>query len=79
MSQTPFFIRNVRFGTALGQEYKLEDTLSDGFFDTYCNLSIGLTAEKLGAQFNLKREEVDQFALRSQQCWKAGKYLTINT
>lgn len=75
MSQVPFVVRNVRFGTTLGQKYEFEDALWLGLFDTYCNLTMGITAEKLGAQYNLNRQEVDEFALRSQQLWKAGKCL----
>ncbi|XP_033325711.2 yippee interacting protein 2 [Megalopta genalis] len=72
MSQAPFIVRNIRFGTMLGQKYEFEDSLWLGLLDTYCNLPMGMTAEKLGAQYDLKREEVDQFALRSQQTWKAA-------
>ncbi|XP_067205813.1 3-ketoacyl-CoA thiolase, mitochondrial-like [Linepithema humile] len=72
LSQTPFVVRNIRHGTVLNQKYELEDSLWLGFLDTHCNLFTGSTAEKLGAQYNLKREEVDQFALRSQQRWKAA-------
>ncbi|XP_076169644.1 yippee interacting protein 2 [Ptiloglossa arizonensis] len=72
MSQAPFVIRNVRFGTVLGQTHEFEDSLWLGLLDTYCNLPMGMTAEKLGSQYSLKREEVDEFALRSQQLWKAA-------
>ncbi|XP_048265160.1 3-ketoacyl-CoA thiolase, mitochondrial [Bombus terrestris] len=72
MSQVPFVVRNVRFGTTLGQKYEFEDALWLGLLDTYCNLPMGITAEKLGAQYNLNRQEVDEFALRSQQLWKAA-------
>lgn len=72
MSQAPFIVRNVRYGTILGQKHDFEDSLWLGLLDTYCNLPMGLTAEKLGAQYNVKREEVDQFALSSQQRWKAA-------
>ncbi|KAL6429170.1 hypothetical protein ACFW04_008130 [Cataglyphis niger] len=72
MSQAPFVVRNIRYGTVLGQKLDFEDSLWLGLLDTYCNLPMGLTAEKLGAQYNLKREEVDQFALSSQQRWKAA-------
>lgn len=77
MSQAPFVIRNVRFGTVLGQTHEFEDSLWLGLLDTYCNLPMGMTAEKLGSQYSLKREEVDEFALRSQQLWKAGKHLLL--
>ncbi|XP_051162763.1 3-ketoacyl-CoA thiolase, mitochondrial [Leptopilina boulardi] len=70
MSQAPFVVRNVRFGTALGQKYDFEDSLWLGLMDSYCNLPMGVTAEKLGAKFGVTRDEVDQFAFRSQQLWK---------
>lgn len=75
MSQAPFTIRNMRFGTMLGAPNQLEDTLWVGLTDTFCRLPMALTAEKLGEQFNVTREEVDNFALRSQRLWKAGKLL----
>ncbi|KAJ3656222.1 hypothetical protein Zmor_015316 [Zophobas morio] len=73
MSQGPHIARNLRFGVPLGQNVVLEDTLTSGSLDTYCKLSMALTAEKLGAQYNLTKDEVDEFALRSQQNWKAAQ------
>ncbi|KAL7291316.1 hypothetical protein TKK_0014918 [Trichogramma kaykai] len=72
MSQMPFVVRNTRFGTTLGQKYEYEDSLWLGLMDTHCGLPMGLTAEKLGDQFKVTREEVDDFALRSQHAWKAA-------
>lgn len=34
---------------------------------------MALTAEKLGAQYKISRENVDKFALRSQQLWEKGQ------
>ncbi|KAI8420476.1 hypothetical protein MSG28_008963 [Choristoneura fumiferana] len=72
MSQAPFAVRNVRFGTVLGASHAFEDTLWAGLTDSYCGLPMGMTAEKLGAQYKITRDEVDNFALRSQQRWKAS-------
>ncbi|XP_043481488.1 3-ketoacyl-CoA thiolase, mitochondrial [Leptopilina heterotoma] len=73
MSQAPFVVRNVRFGTTLGQKYEFEDSLWLGLIDSYCSLPMGVTAEKLGAKFGVTRDEVDQFALRSQKLWKEAQ------
>lgn len=73
MSSYPHVLRGLRFGVPLGQSPPLEDSLWIGFTDTYCNLPMGLTAEKLGAQYNLTRDEVDEFSLRSQTLWKAAQ------
>ncbi|CAG5014883.1 unnamed protein product [Parnassius apollo] len=70
MTQAPFAVRGVRFGTALGTSYAFEDTLWAGLTDTFCGLPMGMTAEKLGGQFGITRDEVDNFALKSQQRWK---------
>lgn len=72
MSMTPFTVRNVRFGTALGANYAFEDTLWTALTDTYCKLPMALTAENLAVKYEIPREAVDQFALRSQQNWKRG-------
>lgn len=73
MSQAPYVVRNVRFGAPLGSNIAFEDTLWVSMFDSHCKLSMGLTAEKLGAQFKLTREEVDEFALQSQIRWKKAQ------
>jgi len=73
MSMAPHTARDVRFGVPLGKNIVLEDSLWIGLTDSYCKMPMALTAEKLGAQYNLTRDEVDQFALRSQQLWKAAQ------
>lgn len=73
MSAAPHAVRNIRFGANLGTSPVLEDSLWTGLTDTYCKLPMALTAEKLGEQYKLTKDEVDQYALRSQQLWKAGK------
>jgi acetyl-CoA acyltransferase 2 len=72
MSQSPFVVRDTRFGITLGTPLQLEDSLWVGLTDTYCRTPMGLTAENLAEKYNIPREEVDQFALRSQTSWKKG-------
>lgn len=74
MSQSPHVVRNARFGIPLGVPYAFEDTLWTGLTDTFCKLPMALTAEKLAELYKVTRQEVDEFALRSQTLWKAGKY-----
>jgi acetyl-CoA acyltransferase 2 len=66
MSQAPFVVRNVRFGTALGGKYEFEDSLWQGLTDQHIKTPMGITAEKLGAMYKVTRQEVDDFALSSQ-------------
>ncbi|KAK9703487.1 Thiolase, C-terminal domain [Popillia japonica] len=72
MSQAPHIVRGLRFGVNLGVSPVLEDSLWQGLTDTYCKLPMGMTAEKLGAQLGVTREETDQFSLRSQKNWLAA-------
>lgn len=70
MSQAPYAVRNIRFGTKLGQDPKLEDTLWQGLTDEYAKTPMGITAENLAKKYNITRQETDQYALQSQQRWK---------
>lgn len=69
MTQTPYVARNVRFGIPLGQNATLEDALWLGLTDSLCKLPMALTAENLAVKYNIPRDVVDKFALRSQQNW----------
>jgi acetyl-CoA C-acetyltransferase len=44
----------------------MHDTLWDGLVDTYCDLGMGPTAEKLAAEYGITRDASDEYALRSQ-------------
>jgi len=65
MSQAPHVIRGARWGIPLGQA-KLEDALWDALTDSYCDLSMALTAENLAAKYGIRREAADEYAYRSQ-------------
>uniref|UniRef100_A0AC35TRZ6 3-ketoacyl-CoA thiolase, mitochondrial n=1 Tax=Rhabditophanes sp. KR3021 TaxID=114890 RepID=A0AC35TRZ6_9BILA len=73
MSQSPYVVRDTRFGTTLGKPIEFEDTLWAAVTDQYAKISMGLTAEKLGAMYKLTRDEVDQFAHRSQTRWSLAQ------
>ncbi|MEO5580384.1 MAG: acetyl-CoA C-acyltransferase [Gemmatimonadaceae bacterium] len=67
MSQAPHVARGLRWGTQLGRSPALEDSLWEALRDTYAGLAMAETAENLAAQYEIGREDVDEFALRSQQ------------
>lgn len=73
MSAFPHVIRGIRFGVPLGQPPPLEDSLWLGLTDSFCGLPMGVTAEKLGAQYKITRDEVDEYAIRSQKLWKEAQ------
>lgn len=77
MSQAPHVIRGARKGFKLGQG-AIEDSLMVALLDSYCGLYMAQTSDNLSRQFNISREDQDQYALRSQKCaaeaLKAGKF-----
>lgn len=75
MSAIPFLVRNLRFGTQLGQVRVFEDYLKAGALDSYCNYTMAQTAENLAEMYGLKRKQLDEFALKSQMKCKAGMYV----
>jgi len=69
MSAAPYGVRDIRFGTKLGKDPILEDMMWTSLTDQLSGTPMGVTAENLAEKFGLTREEVDNFALRSQQTW----------
>jgi acetyl-CoA acetyltransferase family protein len=78
MSQAPHVIRGARWGLRLGPPPPLEDTLWEALRDSFCDLSMAETAERLADQHTLSRVDVDAVALRSQQraeaAWQRGAF-----
>eukprot|EP00005_Dracoamoeba_jomungandri_P002334 CAMPEP_0174261050 /NCGR_PEP_ID=MMETSP0439-20130205/11203_1 /TAXON_ID=0 /ORGANISM="Stereomyxa ramosa, Strain Chinc5" /LENGTH=390 /DNA_ID=CAMNT_0015345463 /DNA_START=16 /DNA_END=1184 /DNA_ORIENTATION=+ len=70
MSQAPYAVRDTRWGTRLGVDIKMEDTLWAALTDSYVGDPMAITAENLGAKYNVTRADCDAFALQSQQTWK---------
>ena len=67
MSAAPHYTKNARFGQKLGS-FELEDTIiNDGLTDAFENYHMGITAENIAEQYNITREEQDEFALLSQK------------
>jgi acetyl-CoA acyltransferase 2 len=72
MSQAPFVVRNVRFGTALGTNYEFEDALWQGLTDPNAKAPMIITAEMLAEKVGVTRQEADEYSLQSQNRWRAA-------
>lgn len=59
MSAAPYAARDIRFGTKLGQDPKLEDMMWASLTDAYCKTPMGVTAENLAAKFGITRADVN--------------------
>jgi acetyl-CoA acetyltransferase family protein len=66
MSQAPHVIRGARKGLRLGQG-QLEDSLMVALLDSYCNLYMAQTSDRVATKYGVTRAEQDAYALSSQQ------------
>jgi acetyl-CoA C-acetyltransferase len=67
MSAAPYALPTARWGTRMGAG-KMVDTMQvDGLLDVYNNYLMGVTAENVCDQWNITREELDEFSCSSQQ------------
>lgn len=78
MSQAPHAVRGARWGEQrlgpAGQHY--QDLLWEALTDPVAGCSMAMTAENLADRYQITREEVDEYAARSQrlahEAWEAG-------
>ncbi len=67
MSLAPYLLEKARFGYRMGDSQVIDEMIRDGLWDAFENCHMGITAENVCADYHLTREELDQFALESQQ------------
>ncbi len=70
MSQAPHVVRGARWGLRLGPAAPLEDLLWESLKDPQCGFSMAETAENLAEKYKITRQEVDEYAERSQRLAK---------
>jgi len=77
MSMAPHCM-HLRNGTKMGNAQMIDTMISDGLWDAFNGYHMGNTAENVAKQFQITREQQDQFAVGSQQkaeaAQKAGKF-----
>ena len=67
MSRAPYLLEKARFGYRMGDSQVIDEMIRDGLWDAFENCHMGMTAENVCTDYHLTREELDQFALESQQ------------
>ncbi len=73
MTQAPYVLRGARAGFKYGTFPQLEDTLWDSLYDTYIDCGMAITAENLAEKYGLTRQQIDEYALRSQTAARAAQ------
>jgi acetyl-CoA C-acetyltransferase len=73
MSMAPHYLNNSRKGQGMG-DWKLQDSMiHDGLWCDFNDYHMGITAENLATQWEIGREEQDEFAATSQQRCEAAQ------
>ena len=78
MSATEYALPTGRFGARMNNTQMVDMMVNDGLWDAFNNYHMGITAENVAEQWGITREELDEFAVTSQNraeaAIKAGKF-----
>lgn len=78
MSNVPFYNNSVRWGSRYGDVSLVDGLAKDGLIDVYNNYPMGNAAELCATEYNITREDQDNFAIesykRSQSAINSGKF-----
>lgn len=78
MSRAPYLLNNARWGQRMGDGKVVDYMIHDGLWDIFNDYHMGITAENVAEQWNLTREEQDEFSLNSQlraeEAIKSGRF-----
>lgn len=67
MSRAPYLLEKARFGYRMSDGQLVDEMIRDGLWDAFNDCHMGITAENICMASELSREELDKFALQSQQ------------
>ena len=73
MSAAPFALPNERWGARMGDNKMVDTMIKDGLWDAYNNYHMGTTAENIADVWGITREEMDAFAVSSQNKTEAAQ------
>ncbi len=72
MSQIPYVNRKMRFDGLRMGHFEMEDAMTSALTDAYAGIPMAITAENLGAQYDITRAACDEYSILSQQRYKAA-------
>ncbi len=67
MTMAPYLIMKGRQGYRYGNDKLIDALYYDGLYDIYGDMAMGNTGDIISKRFNISREEMDKFAVRSHQ------------
>jgi acetyl-CoA C-acetyltransferase len=67
MTSAPHFMSGIRGGVRMGDRVVKDSMITDGLWDAFHQVHMGVTVEFLAQRYQITRDEQDRFALRSQE------------
>lgn len=67
MTNAPQLLFKQRFGQKMGDSMLIDSMIYDGLWDVYNDMHMGNTGEVVSEEFDISREQMDEFAARSQR------------
>ncbi|KAI7863828.1 Thiolase, N-terminal domain-containing protein [Spinellus fusiger] len=78
MSNVPYYLPKQRFGSTFGHAEVVDGIVKDGLFDAYNEYLMGVAAEECAAEYEITREQQDDYAVesykRAQAAHSAGHF-----
>lgn len=67
MTNAPQLLFKQRFGQKMGDSMLIDSMIYDGLWDVYNDMHMGNTGEVVSEEYDISREQMDEFAARSQK------------
>ncbi len=67
MSRAPYLVNDMRWGQRMGHGDIVDSMINEGLWCSMEDYHMGVTAENLAEEYNISREEQDEFSEKSQQ------------
>jgi len=79
MSLAPYVLDKARTGYRMGNATMIDSMITDGLWDAFNDIHMGITAENVAAEYKLSREDQDRYSAisqnRAEAAIKAGKFV----
>ncbi|MDD2196574.1 MAG: acetyl-CoA C-acetyltransferase [Bacteroidales bacterium] len=73
MTNAPYLLPKGRYGYRMGHGEVIDSLITDGLTDAFNNYHMGITAENIAEQWEISREEQDEFSVKSQNKTEAAQ------
>ena len=78
MSNSPYILKNQRWGTKFGDSRLIDSMINDGLWEVFQGYNIGMTGEIIAEKFGITRQQADEFSYKSNMkaadAWRKSNF-----